>query len=72
MSRASLAYPIAIGLAAGGWVTVLYLLADAPARVRTPLGLAVFACLAITVASFFVVQPLIALAKHAVTGSLPF
>ena len=43
MSRASLAYPIAIGLAEGGWITVLYLLADAPARVRTPLGLAVFA-----------------------------
>ena len=43
MSRASLAYPIAVGLAEGGWLTVLYLLVDAVARVHPPLGLAVFA-----------------------------
>ena len=39
---------------------------------ETALSVAVLACLAITVASFFAVQPIIDLAKHAVTSSLPF
>jgi Domain of unknown function (DUF4129) len=43
MSRVDLAYPVAIGLAEGGWVTVLYLLVDAIARVHAPLGLPVLA-----------------------------
>jgi hypothetical protein len=44
MSRADrLTYPVAIGLAEGGWVTVLYLLVDAVARVHPPLGLIPFA-----------------------------
>lgn len=43
MSRADLAYPIAVGLAEGGWVTVLYLLVDAVARIEPPLGLPLFA-----------------------------
>ena len=43
MSRASgLAYPIAVGLAEGGWITVLYLLVDALSRVPSSLGLVVF------------------------------
>jgi NADH-quinone oxidoreductase subunit N len=42
-----------------------------PPRERA-LSLAVAACLAVTVGSFFAVQPLIDLAKHAVTGTLPF
>ena len=46
MSPASLAYPIAVGLAEGGWLTVLYLLVDAVARVPPTLGLAVFALVA--------------------------
>jgi len=46
MSRADLAYPIAVGLAEGGWVTVLYLLVDAVARVDAPFGLPLFALVA--------------------------
>ncbi len=47
MSRASrLAYPVAVGLAEGGWVTVLYLLVDALARVPASLGWVVFAVVA--------------------------
>ena len=36
------------------------------------LGAAVVGSLAVAVGSFIAVQPLIDLAKHAVTGSLPF
>jgi Domain of unknown function (DUF4129) len=46
MSPARLAYPIAVGLAEGGWLTVLYLLVDAVARVPPTLGLAAFALVA--------------------------
>ena len=42
MSRADLVYPVAVGLAEGGWVTVLYLLVDAVARVDPGLGPLVF------------------------------
>lgn len=46
MSRADVAYPVAVGLAEGGWVAVLYLLVDAVARVHAPFGLPVFAVVA--------------------------
>jgi hypothetical protein len=46
MSRVDAAYPIAIALAEGGWVAVLYLLVDAVARVDAPVGLPVFALVA--------------------------
>ena len=46
MSLASLAYPVAVGLAEGGWLTVLYLLVDAVARVPPTLGFAAFALVA--------------------------
>ena len=42
MSRADLVYPVAVGLAEGGWVTVLYLLVDAVARVDPGLGPVVY------------------------------
>jgi hypothetical protein len=42
MSRASLAFPLAVGLAEGGWVAVLYLLVDSIARVNAPLNPIVF------------------------------
>lgn len=46
MSRVDVTYPIAVGLAEGGWVAVLYLLIDAVARVHAPLGLPIFAVVA--------------------------
>ena len=46
MSRADLVYPIAVGLAEGGWVAVLYLLVDAVARVEPGLGLVVLVLVA--------------------------
>lgn len=46
MSRVDVAYPIAVGLAEGGWVAVLYLLVDAVARVDAPFGLPLFAVVA--------------------------
>ncbi|MEO8229306.1 MAG: DUF4129 domain-containing protein [Chloroflexota bacterium] len=42
MSRADLVYPIAVGLAEGGWVAVLYLLVGAVARVEPGLMLGTF------------------------------
>ncbi len=42
MSRAELAFPLAVGLAEGGWVAVLYLLIDSVARVHAPLSPLVF------------------------------
>lgn len=42
MSRSDLLFPIAVGLAEGGWVAVVYLLVDAIARVDAPLGPVVF------------------------------
>lgn len=42
MSRADLVYPIAVGLAEGGWVAVLYLLVAAVARVEPGLTLGTF------------------------------
>lgn len=47
MSRSDLLFPIAVGLAEGGWVAVVYLLVDAIARVDAPLGPAVFIVVAI-------------------------
>ena len=46
MSPARLAYAGAIGLVEGGWIAVLYLLTDALAEVRPPLGFGVFAVVA--------------------------
>ena len=43
MSRVDLVYPIAVGLAEGGWVAVLYLLVDAVARVGPALNPIAFA-----------------------------
>lgn len=47
MSRSDLLFPIAVGLAEGGWVAVTYLLVDAIARVDAPLGPAVFIATAV-------------------------
>ncbi|MDP9482578.1 MAG: hypothetical protein M3P84_05070, partial [Chloroflexota bacterium] len=46
MSRADVVYPIAVGLAEGGWLAVLYLLVSAVARVQPGLGLGVFVIVA--------------------------
>lgn len=46
MSRADLVYPLAVGLAEGGWLAVLYLLVDAVARVDPGIGLVVFVVVA--------------------------
>jgi hypothetical protein len=42
MLPVDLVYPLAVGLAEGGWVAVLYLLVDAVARVDPGLGIVVF------------------------------
>jgi hypothetical protein len=42
MSRADFAFPVAVGLAEGGWVAVLYLLVNSVARVGAPLDPIVF------------------------------
>jgi hypothetical protein len=42
MWRAEFAFPVAVGLAEGGWVAVLYLLVNAVARVGAPLDPIVF------------------------------
>jgi NADH-quinone oxidoreductase subunit N len=54
--------PAPVGIAAAG---------GRPPR-ELALGAAVVTCLVVTVASFVAVQPLIDLAKHAVSGTLPF
>jgi uncharacterized protein DUF4129 len=46
MSRADVVYPIAVGLAEGGWVAVLYLLVAAVARVEPGLMLGTFVVVA--------------------------
>jgi hypothetical protein len=42
MSRPDFAFPVAVGLAEGGWVAVVYVLIDSVARVNAPLGPVVF------------------------------